>query len=343
MYKDKWEEICFYLKENIKNDISESQFEHNVIQALRVLGWKQHLGDFDIRPPYQLGSTKRATPDIVIKSSDNRKLFIIEIKQPNIPFTSNFQQQLFSYLRLFKLEYGILLGQGIQIFYDGVLVEQEDPILLETIRFEKDNEKGEKFVELFSKENFDFELLNKFTLDVLEKLNQKEVQKKLKNEILSNNYKNKLTELIKQDFINEYDGELIDSVLAELDIEIIDKNVPKTNLNQASKQYSQTKKYNFSSTEKDRFKNWLVENGYSENTSNSYSSFINRISKHISNERNEEINVYFIDDLSFLKELVESYSQTGNYSKLGYEGSGTLRNAINRLYEFRKVFKSVLD
>jgi hypothetical protein len=191
---------------------------------LRVLGWKQFSGDFEIRPSFQIGASNRITPDFVIKSADNHKLFVIEIKQPSIPSTPTFQQQLFSYMRQLKLEYGILIGQGIQIFYDGNLTEQEDPILLETIRFEKDSKKGEKFVQLFRKENFNSELLKEFTLSAIEKINQKEEYKKLKNIILTNEFTNKLTELIKQNFISEYDGETIDSVLSEIKIEIREKN-----------------------------------------------------------------------------------------------------------------------
>jgi hypothetical protein len=36
MNKEKWNEIYFYLSENIGPNISESEFEQNVIQALRV-------------------------------------------------------------------------------------------------------------------------------------------------------------------------------------------------------------------------------------------------------------------------------------------------------------------
>ncbi|PKP24202.1 MAG: hypothetical protein CVU03_13395 [Bacteroidetes bacterium HGW-Bacteroidetes-2] len=248
MNNDKWNEICFLLSENIKSDISENSFEQNVIQALRVLGWKQFSGDFEIRPSYQIGAANRITPDFVIKSSDNHKLFVIEIKQPNIPLTSTFQQQLFSYMRQLKLEYGILIGQGIQIFYDGNLAEQEDPVLLETIRFEKNSEKGENFVQIFSKENFNTELLKEFTLNALKKINRKEEFKRLKSKILSDNYKDKLNELIKQDFISEYDGELIASVLTELRIEIIEKNIPINNSKTQIKQYSQPKEFNHSST-----------------------------------------------------------------------------------------------
>lgn len=228
MNNEKWNEICFLLSDNIRTDISESDFEQNVVQALRVLDWKEYSGDIEIRPSFQVGAANRITPDFVIKDSDNRKLFVIEIKQPNIPLNSRFQQQLFSYMRQLKLEYGILIGQGIQIFYDGDLAKQEDPILLETIKFTKDNEKGLKFVEIFAKENFNQESLRNFTLNGLKKLNRREEHKELTKKLLDENYQAKISELIKQDFLDEYDGELIESVLENLTVEIRAKNaLPK--------------------------------------------------------------------------------------------------------------------
>ncbi|WP_026811204.1 MULTISPECIES: type I restriction enzyme HsdR N-terminal domain-containing protein [Flavobacteriaceae] len=228
MNNEKWNEICFLLSDNIRTDISESDFEQNVVQALRVLDWKEYSGDIEIRPSFQVGAANRITPDFVIKDSDNRKLFVIEIKQPNIPLNSRFQQQLFSYMRQLKLEYGILIGQGIQIFYDGDLAKQEDPILLETIKFTKDNEKGLKFVEIFAKENFNQESLRNFTLNGLKKLNRREEHKELTKKLLDENYQAIILELIKQDFLDEYDGELIESVLENLTVEIRAKNaLPK--------------------------------------------------------------------------------------------------------------------
>ena len=228
MNNEKWNEICFILSDNIRTDISESDFELNVVQALRVLDWKEYSGDIEIRPSFQVGASNRITPDFVIKDSDNRKLFVIEIKQPNIPLNSRFQQQLFSYMRQLKLEYGILIGQGIQIFYDGNLAKQEDPILLETIKFTKDNDKGLKFVEIFAKENFNQESLRNFTLNGLKKLNRREEHKELTKKLLDENYQEKISELIKQDFLDQYDGELIESVLENLRIEIRAKNALPT-------------------------------------------------------------------------------------------------------------------
>jgi hypothetical protein len=227
MNSDKWKEICFLLSNNIRIGISESDFERSVIQALRVLDWKEFSGDIEIRPHVQIGASNRITPDLVIKSPENRRLFVIEIKQPSIPVNSKFQQQLFSYMRQLRLEYGILIGQVIQIFYDGDLTDNEDPILLETIEFTQDTTKGEKFVELFSKETFSYDLLNSFTINALKKINRKEDQRKLRQKILSPFYQSDLLELIKQDFLSNYDAELIENVLQDISINITLKNQPE--------------------------------------------------------------------------------------------------------------------
>lgn len=49
MYYEIWNEICFLLSDNIRNDISESDFEQNVLQALRALDWKEYSGDIEVR------------------------------------------------------------------------------------------------------------------------------------------------------------------------------------------------------------------------------------------------------------------------------------------------------
>lgn len=77
---EKWNEICFLLSENIKTEISESDFEQNVIQALRVLDWKEYSGDIQIRPSFQFGAANRMMPDFVINSPEKKNLFVMRIK-----------------------------------------------------------------------------------------------------------------------------------------------------------------------------------------------------------------------------------------------------------------------
>ena len=217
---EKWEEICFTLSEKVKEEISEIEFEQNVIQALRVLNWKEFTGDIQIRPSFQFGASNRMMPDFVINSADKKNLFVIEIKQPNIPLSTSFQQQLFSYMRQLRLQYGILIGQAIQVFYDGDLTQLDDPVLLETFQIDKENIKGQKFVDLFAKDSFSFEKLNTFTQNSLKKINRRVDQKILINKILSDEYQATVLKLIKQDFLNEYDAELIDNALKEISVNI---------------------------------------------------------------------------------------------------------------------------
>lgn len=77
---------------------------------------------------------------------------------------------------------------------------------------------------MFSKKNFSYELLKSFTVNSLKKINRREEQKKLKQRILSSDYQSEIMELIKQDFLSQYDAELIDHVLQDLTIHVAIKN-----------------------------------------------------------------------------------------------------------------------
>lgn len=224
MYNDKWNEICFLLSENVKSNISEGEFEQNVIRALEALNWREFSGDINIRPSIQVGASGYIVPDFVIKNPDEKNLFVIEIKQPTIPLSTNFQQQLFSYMRLLKLDYGLLIGQVIQLFYDGNLSNRDTPVILETFEFKRDNPKGNKFVELFLKDNFSFESLEAFTINSLKRINRKAEEKELQKKVLSTEYQTEVVELIKQDLLKEYDSELIDNVLQDMSLTIASKN-----------------------------------------------------------------------------------------------------------------------
>lgn len=217
---EKWQALNFILSENINSSISEQLYESKVIQAFGELGWKEYLGDIKVRPSYRIGSSRSIEPDLVFRIDNHENLFVVEIKRPDISLSSTFQDQLFSYMRQLKLEYGILIGEKIQLFYDGDLNKQENPILLETINFERENKLGVRFTELFDKSNFNEDSLKEFTIESLKKLNSKEEHTKLTKILLSEDFKEELFKLIKQNFIDDYSVETIDSVLENVDIDI---------------------------------------------------------------------------------------------------------------------------
>lgn len=123
-------------------------------------------------------------------------------------------------MRQLKLEYGILIGQAIQIFYDGDLVKHDDPVLLETITFEKNNPKGIQFAGLFSKEGYNAESLREYTLRAIQQIKRAENYKLLLQKITSDQYIITVSNLIKQNLVGDYEEELLDSVLSGVDINI---------------------------------------------------------------------------------------------------------------------------
>lgn len=249
---ENWNKLCYYLSEKITTNILESEFEIIVEKGLEILGWNEFSGDFEIRPSFQIGSIRdKMKPDFVIKSNQTgEKLFVIEIKRPKSILINKDQIQLSTYMRQFKLEFGILIGPQIQIFYDGELNKNENAALIENIEFVRDNPKGKLFTELFSKENFDKNKLNDLAKKSYERISEKIIEKEINEKILSNEFKEIFNELIIDNLSAEYDIKLVSNVLKNLKIDISEKNIIQQNVqsqeinkkfNEVSRQINPTK------------------------------------------------------------------------------------------------------
>jgi hypothetical protein len=84
----------------------------------------------------------------------------------------------------------------------------------------------------------------------------------------------------------------------------------------------------------EKFRNWLIITGRSENTAYSYATSINNISEHYSQQKKKDIDIYKINDINILNTINNDYSTSGQFSEFGYTGRGTRRNAIARYVEF---------
>lgn len=245
---ENWNKLCYYLSEKIQTDIPESEFELIVEKGLEILGWDEFSGDFEIRPNYQLGSTRKSLrPDFVIKSNKTgEKLFVVEIKRPKVPLSNQNQIQLSTYMRQFKLEFGILIGPQIQIFYDGELNNNENATLIENIEFKRENEKGKQFTELFSKDKFDKNTLNDFAKKSFKKINEKETEKEIINKVLSDDFKEVVSGIMLEKLSVEYDINLVARVLNNINLEISEKyKGQKTIERSETNSYSRTRNGKF--------------------------------------------------------------------------------------------------
>ena len=219
---DKWNELCFILSKSIKSNISEQLYELKVIQAFEKLGWSQYKMEISVRESIQLGAAGRIAPDLIIKSQ-NKNLFVIEIKKPsaNIDY-SGFKDQLYSYMRMLKLNFGILIGSKIQIYSDYSDAHLNDLSLIEEYEIEYDNEKGIEFIKLFEKENFEIKKIEGLINEKIKLKENAQLEKSIKKEILSSEYQETIKKLIKSDILKRYEFSSVDKIINELLIKIVD-------------------------------------------------------------------------------------------------------------------------
>jgi hypothetical protein len=219
---EKWNELCFILSESIPSNASEQVFELKVIQAFEKLGWSHFKREISVRENIQLGASNRITPDIIIKSDDTN-LFVIEVKNPSADLKNpSYQNQLSSYMRMLRLNFGILIGNEIKIFVDGSLVGSNQSELLERISFKKDNPKGLEFINLFQKETFSYENIERYIQRKIESIKENQTVENLKKEITTTEYSEFLKTELKNKLLREHSESVVDKVLEDFKIKVYD-------------------------------------------------------------------------------------------------------------------------
>ncbi|MDR2569857.1 MAG: hypothetical protein LBD23_06115 [Oscillospiraceae bacterium] len=162
------------------------------------------------------GTYVSTKPDIVIKDG-NTDLFVIELKQLNMPFDARKEAQLLSYLKQLHNDVGIFICNKIYIYdYDyGRSNEEQDRAEIE---FEVDNPDGVKFIEMFSK--------NAFNKSVVENFVQKQAESVKKVKMIKKELTSDLTiDLLKNYFTDKYGATEFEQAIADFNITIATKNV----------------------------------------------------------------------------------------------------------------------
>lgn len=160
--------------------------------------------EIDSQRPVQMGSTPKY-PDIIIKN-ENEDLFVVELKQHTL---HKGQDQLISYLNQLKVNIGILVCDNLYI-YDFDYTARENAYSVLEIPFTQDNPNGSKFIELFSKENFDKQKIKDF---IKESNNKKNAESEMKNELTSG----LVIQLLKNYFVEKYPTINVQEILENYD------------------------------------------------------------------------------------------------------------------------------
>lgn len=192
MTKTAWNYIVNQYKKNYYSDEAVVQAEWETFLS-ELFGYKKVYGEIDAHRTLTIGSSQRAIPDIIIRNN-KMDLFDVELKQYNLAFTPEMENQLKSYMDLLHISVGVIVCRSIYIYlYD---FHQQKLKKIE-IDFTEDNADGIRFVELFSKENFNKEQIEAF-IDA--KLTRKTNIAKIKQAITGENLANALIKELSQQY-----------------------------------------------------------------------------------------------------------------------------------------------
>ena len=221
--QEMWAEICFLLSEGLPPNFSESLFEQRVLLVLEKLGWSQFRKQIELHPSLPIGRQATIEPDIVMLDEQGRRRIVVEVKRPAEPIEeTRYTQQLTSYMRQTKAQYGLLVGSEVRIYYDGPGNPSPDPLLLESIKFQGDSRKGVDFVSFLKRPQFlagKHEEYAKKRIDVYDEQRKRE---ELMGSLVSASTERLIYDFLKNEFSTH--GEVvIERVLSEIEIRLSPK------------------------------------------------------------------------------------------------------------------------
>jgi hypothetical protein len=216
-FQDIWNDICFRI-EHKSSSISEHDFQIIAESFFEKLGWLQYKGEIITQEIIQVGASKSVKPDIIIKK-DGQALFVVELKKPNIIMSKQNVEQLISYMRWLKLNFGILLGETLQVYYE-LPTDNRPPVRIIDISFGKDSNKGIELIKLLSKNEYSFEKFQKYCEDILVDIEKKENAQKYINLLCSEKGVEIIINLLKKEISGEYSDEIIAFIISKINIQI---------------------------------------------------------------------------------------------------------------------------
>lgn len=238
--KENWLEIYNILCDCIKNKILESAYQREVEYCFRRLGWKGLNNTLQHQFKIPIGSKNSIRPDIVLQKENENGHYVpvvaIEIKRPDNIKSERQELQLLSYMRQLRINYGLYIGEKIQLFYD-IHDSQETPMAIPVsvlnINIEENDKNGEVFCDLFNYDNFNVEKLETFCKESFRKRQEYIRLKDRMQDLLSEPDKN-IKELIRNSLLTDgFPINEIKNVLSKISIQIITEDYHKnTNISQ---------------------------------------------------------------------------------------------------------------
>ena len=224
---NKWNDLCYIVSTHQKKNTKENILQLEIENFLEKLGWSRRQGEVVTQKHISVGSNQTLIPDITIESN-NKVLFVVELKRPNEPVEKH-KKQLISYMRQLKLRFGVLLGDKFQLYYDDTTEDGTEAQKVFEATFTENNPEAEELLSLLTKEQFGRDKLLIFAEKQLEKIQENEVMNEIQEyveEQLSH-----LQDKLYKELQEEYDSKLVKKVFEHLNIAISPIAVEEVSLN----------------------------------------------------------------------------------------------------------------
>lgn len=211
-----WKTICKNLQEAQDNDWNEEKYLQKIYVIFRhYLQWNAEIRQ---EVKLQAGTTRVRADFIVYKN--NEPQFIIEAKRPRHEQMEEDREQLFSYMHLQQVPFGLYIGKDIRLYFNSS-DNKEKPALVFLIRLEEEDKSGADFIHYFHSQHYDVEQLHAFCYN---KIKTGILKRKLRNEILflqSEDGMLMMEELLRNKYHSEhFPTEWIDLILNNISVHI---------------------------------------------------------------------------------------------------------------------------
>ena len=239
-YQAIWNEICFLVKKN--HGVSEDDFQKIAEHLFGLIGWSQFKGEIVPKNALPVGSSRNVFPDIT-KKENGRAILVVELKKPSVAITEQNVKQLKSYMRLEKVDFGVLFGESLQLYYD---LEPDDLLTkVNEIPFMSDLDEGIECIRLLSKNGYTFEELEKYCVNILTAVkNTKKAQEYLEL-LCSDEGAQIVRDVLEEKLSSIFPKEIISRIIDDISISVSKKeDILNAALSQDSSRIDSNKRLN---------------------------------------------------------------------------------------------------
>ena len=156
-FSEVWNDICYHVDKNLYS--LEKDYQKTIEFIFEKLGWSMRKGEIESQVDLPIGFANSLRPDIVI-NHDGRRVLVIELKRANATLSEDNAKQLFSYMRQLRLDFGVLIGESLQLYYDSG--DTASSVKFFDVPLKKDSEPGTECISILYKDGFSLDCLKAF-------------------------------------------------------------------------------------------------------------------------------------------------------------------------------------